>query len=283
MAPKDELLSECLRQQKPDESEEVEEQTAWRDKFLHGVYHRQIEKVADIKTYQWLENAGLTDSTEALIIAAQEQALSKRAREARVYHSRSDPRCRLCKDASETVQHIVAGCTMQAGSAYMERHNQVPGIVYRNICTQYRLKVPKSQWDTPPKVDENNRAEILWDFSFQTDKQLLANLPDIVVVDKYQERAVVVDVAIPANSNISKKEHEKVEKYQWLKEQLGQMWKVKVDVVPVVVGALGAVTPKLGEWLWQIPGTTSEASVQKCAVLETAKILCRILKLRGLW
>ena len=53
------------------------------------------------------------------------------------------PKVQLCKDAPETVQHIVAGCKMQAGSAYMERHNQVAGIVYRNIWTQYGLEGPK--------------------------------------------------------------------------------------------------------------------------------------------
>ena len=129
----------------------------------------------------------------------------------------------------------------------MERHNQVAGIVYRNICTQYGLEVPKSQWAKPQKVVENNRAKVLWDFSIQTDKQLLANQPDIVVVDKERKRAVVIDVAIPADANIRKKEHEKVEKYQGLREQLERMWKVKASVVPVVVGALGAVTPKLGD------------------------------------
>ena len=62
MAPKDELLSEYLRQQKPDDAEE-EEEPSWRDKPLHGMYHRQIEEVADIKkSYQWLEKAGLKDS-----------------------------------------------------------------------------------------------------------------------------------------------------------------------------------------------------------------------------
>ena len=124
-------------------SAEEEEQTTWRDKPLHGMYHRQIEEVADIeKTYQWLEKAGLRDSTEALIMAAQEQALGTRAIEAKIYKSRSDPRCRLCKDAPATVQHIIVGCKMLASSAYMERHNQVDGIVYRNICTQYGIKVP---------------------------------------------------------------------------------------------------------------------------------------------
>ncbi|TWW77408.1 Cytoplasmic dynein 2 heavy chain 1 [Takifugu flavidus] len=83
------------RQQKPTKEEEPEG-LSWKDKPMHGMYHRQIEEVADIeKTYQWLTKAGLKDSTEALIMAAQEQALSTRAIEARVYHTRQDPRCRL--------------------------------------------------------------------------------------------------------------------------------------------------------------------------------------------
>ncbi|XP_076744288.1 uncharacterized protein LOC143420307 [Maylandia zebra] len=135
----------------------------------------------------------------------------------------------------------------------------------------------------PPRVVENDRAKILWDFQIQTDKMVVANQPDIVVVDKQKKTAVVIDVAVPNDSNIRKKEHEKLEKYQGLREELERMWRVKVTVVPVVIGALGAVTPKLGEWLQQIPGITSEISVQKSAVLGTAKILRRTLKLPGLW
>ena len=49
------------------------------------------------KSYGWLEKAGLKDKTEALIMAAQERALSTRSIEAGVYHTRQDTRCRLCK------------------------------------------------------------------------------------------------------------------------------------------------------------------------------------------
>ena len=92
--------------------------------------------MADIaKTYKWLEKAALKDSTEALIMAAQEQALNTRSIEARIYHNRQDPRCRLRKDAPETIQHITAGCKMLAGKAYMEHHNQVARIVHRHVCT----------------------------------------------------------------------------------------------------------------------------------------------------
>lgn len=76
MAPKYQLLSEYLRQQKPNNAEE-EDRPSWRDEPLHGMYHRQMEEVADIKkSYQSLKKAGLKDSTEALIMAAQEQVFS---------------------------------------------------------------------------------------------------------------------------------------------------------------------------------------------------------------
>lgn len=52
----------------------------------------------------------------------------------------------------------------------------------------------------------------------------MANQPDREVVDKDQERAVVIDVA---DSNIRKKGDEKIDKYQGLNEQLEQMWKGK--------------------------------------------------------
>lgn len=43
--------------------------------------------------------------------------------------------------------------------------------------------------------------------------------------------------------------------------------KVKTTVVSVVIRALSAVTPKLGKWFQQSPGTTSEIPVQKATVL----------------
>uniref|UniRef100_A0A672JIY3 Myeloid-specific peroxidase n=1 Tax=Salarias fasciatus TaxID=181472 RepID=A0A672JIY3_SALFA len=94
MSPSDDLLSECLRHQKP--SKEEPEELSWTDKALHGMYHQQIEEVADFgKIYQWLEKAGLRDSTGALIMAAQEQVLNTRSIEAGIYHTTKDPRCRL--------------------------------------------------------------------------------------------------------------------------------------------------------------------------------------------
>ena len=69
---------------------------------------------------------------------------------------------------------------------------------------------------------------------------VVANQPDIVMVDQRDKKAVVVDVAITSDSNIRKKEKKKLEKSQQLKEELERFRGSK---------STRSVTPKLGEWL----------------------------------
>ena len=105
----------------------------------------------------------------------EEQALRTRAIEVDVDHTRQDPSCRLCKEASETIQYIIVRCRMQVCMANKEYHKQVAGLVYMNICAVYGLEVPTSKWQIPPKVVENDRAKILLDLQIQTDKEVMVN------------------------------------------------------------------------------------------------------------
>ena len=277
----DPILKECLRDWDQVQVVDLED---WRTKKLHGEYHRQIEKVADIgMTYRWLTTSSLNTNTEALIMAAQEQALNTRSIQAGIDHTIQDGRCRLCKQATESVQHIVSGCSQLASKAYTERHNQVANIVHRAICNRYGLLQPTDWWEIPEKVVENDQAKVLWDFYLHTDKQVIANRPDIVVVDKINRTTTIIDIAVPSDFNIKVKEIEKVEKYQALREELERTWRTTAVVVPVVVGALGAVTPNCTQWLAQIPGEIEVHWLQKSALLGTGKILRRFLKLPGFW
>ena len=101
--------------------------------------------------------------------------------------------------------------------------------------------------------------------------------------DKQDTRDILLDITFLSDSKLKEKEYEKLEKYQARKEELGRMWGIKASVVPLVIRALVAVTPKLGEWLQQIPGILLEISAQKRAILGAAKNLCRTLRLPGLW
>ncbi|KAK1787975.1 hypothetical protein P4O66_016455 [Electrophorus voltai] len=142
-ATSDKVLSEYLRQQKPEEhGSEEEQRPSWEEK-LHSMYHQQMVEVADMeKSIQWLEKAGLKDIPEALIMAAQEQVLNMRSVKDGIDHTRQDPRCRLCKDALETIQHITVGCKMLAAceiaDTWSEKKSLSPTVIedYRTTpCT----------------------------------------------------------------------------------------------------------------------------------------------------
>ena len=56
-----------------------------------------------------------------------------------------------------------------------------------------------------------------------------------------------------------------------------RLWKVKVKVVPIVLGALGTVTNKLNSYLKEIGVNVTIQLIQKSALLGTARILRKVL------
>jgi len=52
-------------------------------------------------------------------------------------------------------------------------------------------------------------------------------------------------VSVPADSNVSSKEAEKVEMYRDLAVELTSLWKMACNVVPIVVRCLGCVIQML--------------------------------------
>ena len=57
---------------------------------------------------------------------------------------------------------------------------------------------------------------------------------------------------------------EKVEKYQDLKREIMRMWNLKsAQEIPIIVGALGGVRRKLGDWVGKLDITIRTAFLQK--------------------
>jgi len=78
-----------------------------------------------------------------------------------------------------------------------------------------------------------------------------ARRPDIII-DKAVSNVIMVDVSIPADKNISTMEEEKLSKYQDLRVELERIWKKKTKMVPVVIGALGSISKRLGSFYGDI-------------------------------
>ena len=92
----------------------------------------------------------------------------------------------------------------------------------------------------------------------------------------------MIDISCPADKNVEKKEREKLEKYQELRMELRKLWNKKIDVIPIVIGALGAVTPNFESYLLTLNTKDINSNqLQKTVLLQTANILRRHLDLPG--
>ena len=63
-----------------------------------------------------------------------------------------------------------------------------------------------------------------------------------------------MDVAVPDDINVLKKETEKRLKYKDLHIEISRMWNVKTKVVAIVVGALGTMNKNFHKEIESIPG-----------------------------
>ncbi|XP_069979445.1 uncharacterized protein [Penaeus vannamei] len=189
---------------------------------------------------------------KSTIIAAQDQALCTGNLRKRVYGEDIDSSCRVCGAAEETVAHIVSECQKLALKEYKE----------------------------PEKVLESDECKILWDFPIQTDKTLEHNRPDITVIEKNSKKCLLIDPACPFDTRIERKE-EKCNNYCDLKYEIARMWRMKeVEVIPVVVGALGSVTKDFEKWVQKLDlGITAEM-LQKPCLLGTARIIRKVLDMK---
>ena len=119
---------------------------------------------------------------------------------------------------------------------------------------------------------------MLCDFSIQTDHVTKAPRLDLVVVDKEERSCKIIDFVVPGDSRIEE-EKDKIEKYQDLGRELQKIWNVKVKIIPLVVGSLGATPNQFSNRLKQIGIAAGAAQIQKTVLLGMAIILRKVLEI----
>jgi hypothetical protein len=88
---------------------------------------------------------------------------------------------------------------------------------------------------------------------------------------------MLIDIAIPGDRNVIKKEAEKILKYRDLTIEIQRMWNVKAKVIPVIIGATGTICKSSRKYVSDIPGKHDVKEIQKTAILGTAHILRQVL------
>ena len=164
----------------------------------------------------------LKRETESLLCATQEQAIRTNS----VKYS--------IDKTSESITHIINACPNLAKKQYRKRHETVAKKTHWLICKKFHLECNDKWYEhVPDSVLENEGFKTLWDFSIQIDKIIEYRRPNIVCIDKITKSCLIIDITIPGGQNIIVKEQEKIAKYQDLRIELGKLWKLKAEVVPV--------------------------------------------------
>ena len=152
----------------------------WKEKPLHGQYPKRIDR-ADVDkelSHKWLQSSGLKAETEGFVLAT-------RYYQHKIIKKGTDPKCRLCNEFDESIEHIISGCPVLAKKEYLERHDKALIYIHKNICRYYQIQVTSKWYEhKPSNVAEGKDVTILWDMPINTDNEIKANRPDIVIKDK---------------------------------------------------------------------------------------------------
>ena len=127
---------------------------------------------------------------------------------------------------------------------------------------------------------ENAEIKLLWDINIQSGNLIDARRPDLIVINKKEQKGIIIDIAVPTDVRVKEKEKEKVEKYQDLKKEIKRLWKLgNVEIVPVFVGALGSVSAEFERWMGKLGITCNVGVMQKSVLFRTTRILRKLLEM----
>ena len=127
------------------------------------------------------------------------------------------------------------------------------------------------------ETSQGGKVTILWNQQVPTDRTIPNNRPDVIIRDNEKGTCVLIDVAISGDTNVIKKEAEKMVKYKDLTTEIQRMWYIKTKVIPVIIGATGTISESSRKYVSNIPGKHEVKELQKTATLGTAHIFRKVL------
>jgi hypothetical protein len=150
-----------------------------------------------------------------------------------------------------------------------------------NIWKETRVKLNRKHWyeHVPKSIETSQGSKVttLWNQQVQTDRTIPNNKPDIIIRDNEKRTCMLIDIAIPGDRNLIKKEAEEILKYKDLTIERQRMWNTKTNVIPVIIGTTETISKPFRKYLSNVPENHEIKELQKTAILGTAQILRKVL------
>jgi hypothetical protein len=257
-----------------------------KQKSLHGRYFKELEQpeVNIQASHAWLKKSNIHPETEGFIFAIQDRVINTRNYKKHICGLQSIiDKCRICGTEGETIEHIISSCTVLAQSEYKKRHDIFAKIIHMNLAVKFNLlKNTQPHYSyTPESCLENDSYKLYFDRTILTDIHIKHNRPDIIILNKQQKQAYLLDIAVPNSHNITQTYNTKINKYLELSVAMRNLWCLeKISILPLVISATGIVPQSLFKNLKILDlDNTLVVEIQKGILLYSCHIVRKFLNI----
>jgi tellurite resistance-related uncharacterized protein len=123
-----------------------------------------------------------------------------------------------------------------AQSEYKKRHDIFAKIIHMNLAVKFYSYTPESCLEN----DSYKTYKLYFDKTILTDIHIKHNRPDIIILNKQQKQAYLLDIAVPNSHNITQTYNTKINKYLELSVAMRNLWCLeKISILPLVISATG--------------------------------------------
>jgi hypothetical protein len=276
----DNIISDIVKPNIPDTIANI------KQKSLHGRYFKELEQpeVNIQASHAWLKKSNIHPETEGFIFAIQDRVINTRNYKKHICGLQSIiDKCRICGTEGETIEHIISSCTVLAQSEYKKRHDIFAKIIHMNLAVKFNLlKNTQPHYSyTPESCLENDSYKLYFDRTILTDIHIKHNRPDIIILNKQQKQAYLLDIAVPNSHNITQTYNTKINKYLELSVAMRNLWCLeKNSILPLVISATGIVPQSLFKNLKILDlDNTLVVEIQKGILLYSCHIVRKFLNI----
>ena len=229
----------------------------WKEKQSQGRIAR-ANNINHRLSNQHLVNLRISDNLVKFVVKARLQLL-----ECNTILHLYDPatwqkQCSRCGFRSETVSHIINGCSYNK-SAIQKRHNRIAEIITRNVAeVNLGATVLHDQHVTPSHFVEG-RDEAFVDVRHTR--------PDACFINCAEKSCLMVEVSVPFDSFVDDCYQSKFNKYLLLCQKINELG-YSCKVVVLIVGSLGNVHSRFvsGLKLCGLPASRARGVASFCSV-----------------
>jgi hypothetical protein len=185
----DNIISDIVEPNIPDTIANI------KQKSLHGRYFKELEQpeINIQASHAWLKKSNIHPETEGFIFAIQDRVINTRNYKKHICGLKSIiDKCRICGTEVETIEHIISSCTVLAQSEYKKN---IKKKIYKDTQPHYIYK--------PESCLENDNYKLYFDRTVLTNIHIQRNRPDIIILNKQQKQAYLLDIAVPNSHNIT--------------------------------------------------------------------------------